>query len=232
LFFQLTQTVIFVLRIVCRVRAKPGHFGALGIDDAIALLCIIVLLITQILITIAATHGLGKHWDTLAPGEQILAMKYNTIVNASINWAFSLPKFAIIALLRKLLNYGTKTSILFWTLAGIGQVSILALSIWCFEQCDPVAKNWNPNLEGTCAPIKILTGLGYFTSSYSACLDLFFSLYPVPLIMKLNLPLRNRISVSVILGLGSIACIVQIYKLSILGQAFAIMATDPSCMSL
>lgn len=178
---------------------------------------------------VASSHGLGQHWNTLKPQEQILALKYNTVINAVINWAFSMPKFAIITLLRKLLSYGTKTTILFWSLALIGQTGILVTSIWCFKQCDPVEKNWNPALEGKCAPPVILTDIGYFSSSCSAFLDLFFSLYPVPLIMRLNLPLRNRITVSGILGFGAIACIVQIYKLSIMKQTFAIMATDPTC---
>jgi len=93
-----------------------------------------------------------------------------------------------------------------------------------------VEYGWNRSIDGTCAPISVLADLGYFTSAYSAFLDIFFALYPIPLIMRLNMPLKSRIAVSIALGLSALACIVSIYKLAIFGQVFEILAVDPTCM--
>ncbi|CZR66177.1 related to integral membrane protein PTH11, partial [Phialocephala subalpina] len=105
---------------------------------------------------------------------------------------------------------------------------ILATSVWWFTQCNPVARGWGRTIEGTCAPISVLAILGYLTSAYSAFLDIFFALYPIPFIMQLNMPLKSRIAVSTALSLSVLACIVSIYKLAIFGQVFEILATDPT----
>jgi len=217
--------VIVALRILCR-----AGFGAnyLGLDDYITVFCLVVILATCILVNIGSNYGLGKHMAALNPADIVPALRYNVIISAVLIWSFSLPKFAIIAILKRILNYGTKTTILFWGLALSSQACILATSIWWFKQCTPVARGWDMTIEGTCAPVSVLANLGYFTSAYSAFLDMFFALYPIPFVMKLNMPLRNRIAVSAALTLSVLACIISIYKLAIFGQVFAILATDPT----
>lgn len=198
------------------------------------LICLLIILVACILGTVASGWGLGKHFNTLDEEHQVQAMKYNAIIDAVIIWGFSTPKFAIVFLLKRILNHGIKTTILFWTLALIGQIVILATSIWVFKQCDPVDYQWeqfrtSTKVTGSCGPINILTDIGYFGSSYSAFLDVFFALYPVPFVMKLRMPMRNRVSISLCLSLGAFACAISVYKLSIIGQAFAIMGDDPTC---
>lgn len=204
--------------------------GGLGLDDYITVGCLVVFLVTCILISLGSRHGLGRHMATLDPESIPLALKYNVIISAVLIWSFSLPKFAIISLLKRILNYGTKTTILFWALALSSQACILATSIWWFKQCSPVAYGWDRTIPGgKCADVSVLADLGYFTSAYSAFLDIFFSLYPIPFIMRLNMPLRSRIAVSTAVGFSMMACFVSIYKLAIFGQVFAILAVDPTC---
>ena len=157
------------------------------------------------------------------------ALKWNVIISSVLIWVFSLPKFAMICTLKRILDYGLKTTIAFWFLALTSQASILATSIWWWKQCDPVEYGWDQSIEGTCAPIKVMSDLGYFTSAYSAFLDLFFALYPIPFVMRLNMRLKNRIAVSVALGLSSLAFIVSIYKLAIFGEIFEQLAMNPTC---
>ncbi|KAH6648183.1 hypothetical protein BKA67DRAFT_695094 [Truncatella angustata] len=224
--------VIVALRFYSRAQTGRKFSGALGWDDLVTLLCLMIILAACILSTIAAGWGLGKHFDSLDAEHKVLAMKFNAIIDAVIIWGFSMPKFAIVFLLKRILSHGIKTTILFWTLALIGQIVMLATSIWVFKQCDPIEYQWeqyrSPTVTGICAPISILTDIGYFGSAYSAFLDVFFALYPVPFVMKLRMPLKNRISISLSLSLGAVACFISVYKLSIIGRAFAIMGNDPT----
>ena len=221
------------LRVFCRTyygSSRPGR--GLGLDDYITVGCLVVFLLTCILITQGSEHGLGRHMKTLDPKSIPLALKYNVIISAVLIWTFSLPKFAIISVLKRILNYGPKTTVLFWGLALSSQACILATSVWWFKQCDPVEYGWDRTIPGgKCAPVSVLANLGYFTSAYSAFLDIFFSLYPIPFIMRLNMPLRSRIAVSTALGFSMMACFVSIYKLAIFGQVFEILAVDPTCKS-
>ncbi|KAJ9143499.1 Integral membrane protein [Pleurostoma richardsiae] len=225
-------TLVVGLRVFCRVRYGSNKLGGgLGLDDYITLGCMVVFLATCILVTLGSSHGLGRHMAALEEeGADIAAaLKYNVIISAVLIWTFSLPKFAIISVLKRILNYGTKTTILFWGLALSSQACIFATSVWWFEQCTPVAYGWDQTIPGgKCTDVSVLADLGYFTSAYSAFLDIFFALYPIPFIMRLNMPLRTRVAVATALGLSVMACVVSIYKLTIFGQVFAILAVDPT----
>ncbi|OBT56164.1 hypothetical protein VE04_02477 [Pseudogymnoascus sp. 24MN13] len=73
---------------------------------------------TCILVSIGSHHGLGRHMASLDPPDIMEALKWNAIISSILIWSFSLPKFAIIAILKRILDYGTKTTILFWALAS------------------------------------------------------------------------------------------------------------------
>ena len=204
--------------------------GGLGWDDFITAVCIVVMLITCIMITIGTHYGLGRKLEDIDVALVPDALKWNVIISSVLIWTFSLPKFAIIATLKRILDYGLKTTILFWGLALSSQACILATSVWWYKQCDPVEFGWDRSIEGgSCASVQVMSDLGYFTSAYSAFLDGFFALYPIPFIMKLNMPLKNRILVSIALGLSFMACILSIYKLTIFGEIFVILAENPTC---
>ncbi|KAH9900232.1 hypothetical protein F4778DRAFT_166077 [Xylariomycetidae sp. FL2044] len=227
-FFAIT-TVIVILRVFCRLRFKRQHRTGLGLDDYITLFCLVLSFVVTVLITIGGDHGLGRHSDTLSDQELATALKYNVVINAILIWQFSLPKFAIVAILKRILNYGKKTSFLFWSLACTSQACILAVSVLWFEQCSPVEFNWDKGIDGGhCMDISVLTNIAYFTSAYSAFLDIFFAFYPVPLIMKLNMPLKHRLAVSTALSLSSLAFVVSVLKLALLGEAFAMLPDDPT----
>ncbi|KAI0113322.1 hypothetical protein F4814DRAFT_343330 [Daldinia grandis] len=222
-------TIIVGLRIVCRLRFGTYQRAGLGLDDYITVFCLVLSLVVCVLVTIATDFGLGRHAYDLDHYEKTNALKYNVIINAVLIWQFSLPKFAIIAILKRILNYGTKTAVLFWTLGITSQACVLAVSVWWFKQCDPMEYGWDKTIDGgTCVDIRVMSSLAYFTSAYSAFLDIFFALYPIPFIMSLNMPLRSRIAVAGALSLSSLAFVVSVIKLSALGQAFAISATDPT----
>ncbi|RYP09038.1 hypothetical protein DL764_001534 [Monosporascus ibericus] len=223
-------TVVVGLRIYCRtLNGRNKQHGGLGPDDYITIGCWVVFLATCILVNIGSHYGLGKHYADVPEEHLESALKYNVIISAVLIWTFSLPKFVIIATLKRILNYGTKTTILFWSLALSSQACILATSVWWFVQCQPVEYGWNKvMIEGECADVSILADLGYFTSAYSAFLDIFFALYPIPFIMRLNMPLKGRIAMSSALSLSVLACVVSIYKLAIFGEVFAILRQDPT----
>ncbi|KAH6608213.1 integral membrane [Trichoderma cornu-damae] len=202
-------------------------YGHLGLDDLITFVCLVILVTSSIFSSIGISYGLGRREKTLDAHNLEQAVKWNAIINSVFIWSFSLPKFAIIAILKRILDYGTGTAVLFWGLALTCQGCFLATSVWWFAQCSPVAYQWDKSIPGgKCANGAILTNLAFVTSAYSAFLDLFFALYPVPFVMKLNMPLRNRVAVCFALGLSATACVVSVYKLAVFQEAFDMMTED------
>lgn len=198
-------------------------------DDYITAVCFFIFGISCVLVTIAHSYGLGRRIDDIHPPENVKhALKWNVISSAVLIWTFSLPKFAVIATLQRILDFGIKTRVVFWSLAITSQGCIMGVSVFWFTQCRPIAKQWDSSVDGVCSGTKMFSDLGYFVSAYSAFLDIFFGLYPIPFIMRLSMPLKSRITVSASLGLGVVACIVSIYKLIIFGDIFEIVAKDPT----
>lgn len=214
------------IRIYCRVAFSRHGVGA---DDWLTILCLVVNLIDCVFATIAISYGLGKHINSLDPADATLAGKWTVICAVVHVWVFSLPKFAIVAILKRILDFEMKTGILFWGLCITSQLCVLTTSVWWVWQCSPPAHGWDRSVEGTCAPVSVLQNIGYFTSAYSAFLDMFFALYPVPFIMKMNLPLKTRISISLAMSLSMLACAMSVYKLAIFQQVFSMRTSDPTC---
>lgn len=220
------------LRIYCRTA-----FGAnrLGLDDAITVLCLALALAACIVMTLSSTHGLGGHAGTLSRDELDTALWWNGATGSVLVWVFTVPKFAIIAILQRILQYGRRTSAVFWVLCLTCQAGIIAASVvwqWWYHGCRPVGRGPDDvAVPSTCAePSRVLTELGYVVSVYSALLDILFAFYPVPFIMRLNMSWKSRVAVSVAMGLTSLGFAVSVYKLIIFGEIFQILATDPICM--
>ncbi|KLU81780.1 hypothetical protein MAPG_00861 [Magnaporthiopsis poae ATCC 64411] len=222
--------VVVSLRMYTRAFVlKQIHGGGLYMDDYITAVCFFIFAITCVLVTVAHSYGSGRHMKDIHPQENVKeALKWNVISSAVLIWTFSLPKFAVIATLQRILDFGIRTTVVFWGLAITSQGCILGVSVFWFTQCRPIAKQWDSSVDGVCSGTKVFSDLGYFVSAYSAFLDIFFGLYPIPFIMRLNMPLKSRITVSTSLGLGVVACLVSLYKLIIFGEIFQIVAKDPT----
>lgn len=214
-----------MLRVYCRTA-----FGRnlLGLDNIIAIICLCFFLAAAVLTSVACHFGMGKHQTRIAPADEPLARQWSIFLNAVSIWTFSLPKFSIVAMLLRILNPSTATAVLFWALVVTSQAQILATSVWWLCQCQPIHYLWDASAHGRCASFKILEGLYYFGTAYSVFLDLFFALYPIPKIMRLHMPLRDRLAVATAFGLSSCACMLSIYKLTIYPRVFVILLIDGS----
>ncbi|POS69198.1 hypothetical protein DHEL01_v212408 [Diaporthe helianthi] len=221
--------VVFALRIYCRLRYTPRLGGGLYVDDFITGGCLLMLLVFCILLSVAVQDGVGKHYVTLSDHAKLQAGMWNAILSGLTPWMCTLPKFAIITTLKRILNYGTKTAVLLWGLALSSQASVVALTAWGFAQCTPTPFQWDRSIAGgTCSDPAIYVNLSFFVYSYSTALDVFFALYPVPFVMRLSMPLKTRIGVSASLSLSWVGFGISIYKFSIFDKIGALLVTDPS----
>ncbi|KAF3766873.1 hypothetical protein M406DRAFT_327988 [Cryphonectria parasitica EP155] len=217
------------LRLYCRLRYGPRLGGGIHVDDFITVGCLLVLLTFCILLSIALPFGVGQHYQTLSAATQAQALKWNAILNAATPWLCTLPKFAIVSTLERILSYSTRTRVMLWGPALVCQASVLVLVVWDFAQCSPAAFQWDQSIKGgICANRSIYVGLAWFTYVFSTALDVFFALYPVPSVMRLNMPLKTRVSVALSLSISWFGFAISVYKFSIFPRFGIIMKTDPS----
>ncbi|TKA75538.1 hypothetical protein B0A55_03539 [Friedmanniomyces simplex] len=93
-----------------------------------------------------------------------------------------------------------------------------AISCLCtlFFDCSPVAADWDLELRaqpGTkCFSDSTYSFIGLFNSVINICTDVLFALLPIPIIVKLQINLRTKVTLAIILGLGFVACAAGIVK--------------------
>lgn len=102
--------------------------------------------------------------------------------------------------------------------------------IWGLAQCNPIAYQWDKSIEGGwCADPQIYMRYGLVVYAYSTVLDVFFALYPVPFVMRLNMPLSVRLGVAISLSLSLGGFAISVYKFTVFPDVASILPTDPSC---
>lgn len=223
-------TAVFTsMRVWCRL-----YYGSrrLFLDDWITIFCLAIYLFSCILQTVSISYGLGSHIDTLSAYDQSRALFWNVFQSSIVIWVFSLPKLAMVAVLCRILRNAEspKTLAVFWGLAILSQAGILVVSVLWWEECTPVAYQWDRSIEGgSCPRLSAIEYLGYVTSAYSSFLDIFYAVYPLPAIMRLQMPLRNRIAISTAMGLTAIGFVLSVYKIVELTHVLPMLTTDATC---
>ncbi|KUM66226.1 hypothetical protein ACN42_g803 [Penicillium freii] len=89
-------------------------------------------------------------------------------------------------------------------------------------QCIPMNKLWDNSVEGTCnSGRKVNQNYSFFQASFNALSDVLLAVYPVHLFWKLQMKLRIKVVLSILMGLGWIAAFcsaVKTYELKALTE--------------
>lgn len=73
-------------------------------------------------------------------------------------------------------------------------------------QCTNIKIQWDPAIKATCWSKETLQALAYLNVALNIATDLIFAIFiPVPMLLKLNINLRQKITLLGILGLGVFA---------------------------
>jgi hypothetical protein len=81
-------------------------------------------------------------------------------------------------------------------------IFVIPSALFTWIQCHPVAKAWDPSIEGTCWPASITINYGIFNAGWCAVADFVLALLPWKLIWGLQLRFREKIGVGVAMSMG------------------------------
>ncbi|TDZ23990.1 hypothetical protein Cob_v003353 [Colletotrichum orbiculare MAFF 240422] len=203
------STVFVLARLFVRLKV----LGQAHADDYLTVLSLFLSYFTVGLEVWAVRSGNGRHADTLSESQKSAAI-LSTISGFAPNvLAYTVPKFACVALLVKILNPSRAHRVFLWSLAAGCLVLVLLCIIILFAQCSPSNAQWDFGVvDKRCWSPWVLVYVAIVTGAYSAALDLYLAVYPATVLMKLQMNIRKKIALSVALGIGSISCFISIYK--------------------
>ncbi|KAF2205511.1 hypothetical protein GQ43DRAFT_362224 [Delitschia confertaspora ATCC 74209] len=213
---------LFVVLVRCYVRlAMLKVFGA---DDWIMVFAMILTTGTFACFVAETHYGLGRHFMAMVmePANYAKFAEILYVHSIIVMVAVSAVKISIALFLLRL-STRTPYSRFLYGIIGMA-VFIVCLTIACsmtlIFQCFPVQAAWDYRLRpppvgtGTakCYNMTIFRNLGLMNSSFNIITDFLFATIPIPLVWKLQLNVRTKVSLIAVLSLGYFASAAAIVK--------------------
>ncbi|KAK8024520.1 hypothetical protein PG993_012586 [Apiospora rasikravindrae] len=161
--------------------------------------------------TYITSLGMGRHYSTISHDNKV-AIGRDTIIVAAfaiLSSCLSKTSFAV-TLYRLFSNKWMRFFLLFVVIT----VNLFLHSVWItgFLKCRPIEKVWDPSVEGVCWDKQKLAKWQSFASYYSSIIDFVLAFLPWKTLLKMTMPLREKIGVTVAMSMGAIAGITGIVK--------------------
>jgi hypothetical protein len=216
--FFAAAALVVLLR--CYVRAVM--LKVFGIDDAITCLAMVLNTATFVCFKLRTDYGLGRHTMVvyMDPVNFVKLSKTQYVQSIIYVIGLSTVKISIALTLLRLSFQQTYTRIL-WSAICFLTLMTLACAGTLIFQCLPVQAAWDLSLRppplgvgfAKCYSFNVFRNLGIMNSSFNIATDVLFACLPIPLIWQLQLNVRTKISLIVILSLGWFACGAGIIKI-------------------
>ncbi|KAK0730087.1 hypothetical protein B0H67DRAFT_23334 [Lasiosphaeris hirsuta] len=206
---------LIILAGIClglRISCKFLRRRRLWWDDYFIIFAWIMLLTSCVMTTTNVGLGFGMHFVDV-PVENLLTM--GLVANISgftsvLGVAFSKTSFAITLL--RLTDGWLKWFV--WFIIITLNLTQHASAVFFWVSCDPPAKTWNPTLEGTCWPPKIMLILPWVIGGWSAFCDFALALLPWRLLFRFHMFRTEKVGIAIAMSMGVFAGITCIVKLT------------------
>ncbi|KAI0023440.1 hypothetical protein F4780DRAFT_776860 [Xylariomycetidae sp. FL0641] len=220
--FQIAALGAVVTRLVARKHQRVPW----GWDDYLMLAAVTVQLALQSLATSSFVHGMGKHDHSLLPEEMTTILRDNWVSVPPGILVGLLSRASIAILLSRLFapyKWFRYYLICFTTLMCV--VGIVQMP-FTFLQSTPVEALWDFTIMPTKVwDTRIWLYTAYLSQSLCSFSDLTYALFPVIFIWKLNMPLRERISLILVMCGSIFSMTMSILKTIAMGQVAASSTT-------
>lgn len=151
-----------------------------------------------------------------------MAVKLNWIGQAFHIMSTCFGKISIVIFILRIKGHSGPQAWILYILASCLFVSSVICVVFIFVQCSPSSALWDHSVVGKCWSPKVLQYCGYFTScmfarlhkslqsaeiltslqAYSSFSDFVLAIFPSTWLWKLNMKIRVKISLAVVMGLG------------------------------
>jgi hypothetical protein len=150
------------------------------------------------------TAGTVQHVHNLSRENESLARKWWWFCYPSYAVTMTLTKMSITFFFRRVIVERTHKLILL-AAAVLSVVSCAIFFFACIFQCWPVSYFWDKhNQPGTCIPDIVVIALGYLFSAINIITDFTFALMPAWILTHLNMQLKTKIALALLMGLGCV----------------------------
>ncbi|KAH7317763.1 phosphatidylserine decarboxylase [Rhexocercosporidium sp. MPI-PUGE-AT-0058] len=171
---------------------------------------------------IGETHnGKGMHTASIRPDELIRMFHWNFFHSIIVTVGISLVKLSVGFFLLRLATGKAHKIFLYCILVFLVAFTLTSAGTILFS-CIPIRASWDRMSEpgAKCFSFNTFTNIGLFNSIVNILTDVLFASLPIPIVWKLQVNMRTKISLICILSLGYFACVCSIVKTTIQVHVF------------
>ncbi|KAH7304594.1 hypothetical protein B0I35DRAFT_338764, partial [Stachybotrys elegans] len=190
------------------------HYHNLDIDDHIAHVGLVFWLVCLGLAIPLCLNGLGARSTHYTDDMAAQTRKYFFLFQDIYVWANIPVKVSICLSIHRVVKHYTWISWTLYVIIFIIVSSSVVTNIWLLTFCRPVAFMWDSSIPGgTCRSAESMLAIANAWSYINIVIDWVVALLPVFLLWKMNMPWKQKVTVSGVLSLGIFASTATIVRL-------------------
>ncbi|EHK21657.1 uncharacterized protein TRIVIDRAFT_53006 [Trichoderma virens Gv29-8] len=187
-------------------------------EDYISLVALILYTAYTICAALSIKYGIGSHVVDVPPDDRPKAIFYRWIVTFIYVILSLLTKWIVGTFLLRICPRKRWRQITIWTILAVITVFDLIFLVFAIRTCQPISLQWTrynpiPSTVGSCNPTTFATITTYIAAFINVIADWILPALPATLVWKAQIPQREKISIIVLLALGSIASIATIVRI-------------------
>ncbi|KAA8643001.1 putative integral membrane protein [Aspergillus tanneri] len=200
------MTVFFALRAYTRVFILNGF----GKEDWTCF-CAYFLGVSYSVIALIMGHfGGGLHLDDVPLEDRISFSKTVYVTMVMYGPTAYLTKVSLLWIMTRVFSPFRKSVIFIYVFLGLMLAYYIPAVIVKVRICNPISKFWDQSIPGTCLDQRSIILADAVVSVGS---DMIILLVPLPLTLRLQLPMKKKMRVMGVLGAGGLACASSIIRL-------------------
>ncbi|KAJ0139505.1 hypothetical protein CTA2_1771 [Colletotrichum tanaceti] len=178
-------------------------------DDGMIMFAFANLVTLEGVVIWAIYNGLGKHTDELSLEEY--AVQFKLILASGVTWLLG-TVFIKMAILWLYTRIFATPQFRRWSrvLMGVTGAYGVAFLVIFMTRCLPVSQQWAPVPGGQCRDITIDQ---IVSVTVNIVIDIAMTILPMPALWGLQMPLKNKIAVSAMFGMGLATIAIMVWRL-------------------
>ncbi|KAL7934619.1 hypothetical protein V8C35DRAFT_33292 [Trichoderma chlorosporum] len=193
--------ILVFARVFTRTIIRP-HFGW---DDGLIVITWFLILGYNVSMFVSINRGYGRHVATLTDAQITSATKAEVVGQFFAIVSFPSGKASIAYLLQRIFP-DRKLHWFLWIFVAANAICFYVDSILILVQCQPVAFQWDHTIPGgKCWVSNVVVDWGFLTGTIGALTDFAFAIAPWFYLRKLQMGLKEKITIGVALSMGFFA---------------------------
>ncbi|OAL34809.1 hypothetical protein AYO20_06004 [Fonsecaea nubica] len=188
--------------------------GRLGSDDVTTILALVFLVVQCGASVAAVDYGYGRPFDLISKQQAEQALKCFFLLQIFYKLTINCTKLSMLFLYLRIFTDRIWFVRTCWILVALVIGACVSFTLSTILQCSPISRAWERwRIDASCVDIY---ALWYSNAIYNILTDFVIVLMVPPVIFRLKLPVRQKLGLTCVFGLGLIVCAASISRLTTL----------------